>query len=342
MKRREHGGNPGELEQLYGCPKEGWLDLSTGINPLPYPIAETATHNWGPLPLEQDVAQLCEAAAACYGVADASLIVPAPGTQALLQWLPRLRPASRVSIITPTYNEHSPCWKTAGHDVHEITDLGDVSENDDVVVVVNPNNPDGREHQPGDLLALARSLASRGGWLIVDEAFCDVTPHLSLSDKVGEPGLIVLRSFGKFYGLAGLRLGFALTDTVMSERLMTFLGPWAVSTPAISIGIQALQDTKWADETRLWLAHSSRRMDTLLAQTSFDVLGGTTLFRLMHSEIAEPLYHHLGQHAILSRKFQYNQRWLRLGLPGADRDWDKLEVALADFSKTDAFVNLMP
>lgn len=342
MKRREHGGNPGELEQLYGCPEDGWLDLSTGINPLPYPVSETALKNWGPLPLESDVATLRQAAATCYGLNDPALVVPAPGTQALIQWLPRLRRSSQVSIVSPTYNEHAHCWRTAGHDVREVSDITKVSENDDVVIVVNPNNPDGREHQANDLFSLARSLAGKGGWLVVDEAFCDVTPHLSLGDKVGEPGLVLLRSFGKFYGLAGLRLGFALTDTVLSERLTTFLGPWAVSAPAISLGIQALQDKDWQDNTRQWLEQSAARMDVLISQAGFDVLGGTALFRLIDSENAEALYHHLARRGILSRKFQYEPHWLRLGLPGREEDWEKLEVALADFSNTEAFVNLTP
>ncbi len=324
----EHGGDPTERERVFGRPDDGWLDLSTGINPLPYPVRDLAPESWGPLPAATELTRLRHAAATRYGVPDAALVVPAPGTQALIQWLPRMRAPSRVCVLSPTYNEHAHCWRTAGHTVVEIDELAGAGANTDVIIVVNPNNPDGHSHDPDKLKSLAAAQARHGGWLIVDEAFCDMTPELSLAAAVGTPGLIVLRSFGKFYGLAGLRLGFALTDSVMAERLSTFLGPWAVSTPAISIGADALNDEAWTNNTRRLLRESAERMDRLLSDYGLGVIGGTTLFRLVSTIDADSLYSTLASCGILIRCFQYNSHWLRFGLPDTEDDWQRLEAAL--------------
>jgi len=328
LKKREHGGDPQTLEHLYGQPKQGWLDLSTGINPQLYTPKGLDPENWGSLPSTTSLSNLNQAAAARYGVSDPELITAAPGTQALIQWLPRMRPAGRVYVISPTYNEHAHCWRTAGHTVEETSDLVKAEKNADVIIIVNPNNPDGRQHDPDDLKNLAQRLAEKGGWLIVDEAFCDVVPDLSVAHAVGSPGLIILRSFGKFYGLAGLRLGFALTDRVMAERLTSFLGPWAVSTPAIFIGEAALSDDDWTTATRQQLQLSSDRLDKLLGANEMDVVGGTTLFRLVTTDHAQAIYKTLAQSGIVVRQFQYDPKWLRFGLPGNEPDWQRLEAAL--------------
>ena len=331
MDRREHGGDNVEAERLYGRPREGWLDLSTGINPLPYParLPQAAAH--GPLPLRQDLEALCHAAARRYGCPDARLITPAPGTQSLIQWLPRLRPACRVGVLSPTYNEHAHCWRQAGHRVEEPHSLDGLEETADVVVVVNPNNPDGRRHDPDALLALARALAQRGGWLVVDEAFCDVTPERSLAPAAGEPGLIVLRSFGKFYGLAGLRLGFALGEGETIDTLSECLGPWAVSTPAIAVGATALGDDAWTGATRLSLEDMARRLDGILAEQGLDITGGCSLFRLASSPRSPDLFGHLARQGILVRRYSGNPDWLRFGLPGPESDWRRLETAMGSF-----------
>ena len=328
LNKCEHGGDPQELEQLYGRPKQGWLDLSTGINPQPYVPKKLNTENWRSLPSTANLSNLKQAAAICYGVSDPQLITAAPGTQSLIQWLPRMRPAGRVSVISPTYNEHAQCWRIAEHLVKETSDINQAEENSDVIIVVNPNNPDGHQHAPKDLKSLAQRQAEKGGWLIVDEAFCDVIPELSLAGAVGVPGLIILRSFGKFYGLAGLRLGFALTDPVVAERLSTFLGPWAVSTPAIIIGEAALSEVKWMTITRQRLELASTRLDGILRASNMEVVGGTSLFRLVATNKAKAIYQILAQCGIMVRQFQYNPNWLRFGLPGNERDWQRLEVSL--------------
>ncbi len=327
-----HGGDPAKFERLFERPPDGWLDLSTGINPHPYPAGKQDPADWGALPTENDLNRLCAAAAEYYGVNNASLVVPAPGTQSLIQTLPRLRHQSRVNIVSPTYNEHSHCWKQSGHTIIEINEPSEANTNDDVIIVVNPNNPDGRNHDPRYLKDLAEKQAAKGGWLVVDEAFCDVTPDLSLAGEIGTPGLIVLRSFGKFFGLAGLRLGFALTNQTLSRQLSNFQGPWAVSTPAIKTGIQALNDKSWTQNTRRELQKSANRLDDLLNQVGLEIIGGTSLFRLISTNKAEELFNHLAQLGILVRHFSYNTNWIRMGLPGLDQDWVKLEDALSKFS----------
>jgi cobalamin biosynthetic protein CobC len=328
LNKREHGGDPEALVHRYGHPKQGWLDLSTGINPQPYVPKKLDPKNWGSLPTATSLGNLKQAAAMCYGVRNPELITAAPGTQALIQWLPRMRAAGRVSVVSPTYNEHAHCWRIAEHNVKETWDLAQAEENSDVIIVVNPNNPDGYQYDPNDLKSLAKRQAEKDGWLIVDEAFCDVVPELSIADAVGSPGLIILRSFGKFFGLAGLRLGFALTDPVMAERLYTFLGPWAVSTPAIIIGEEALSEDDWATTTRHKLKLSSERLDRLLGASGMEVVGGTSLFRLVATDQAEAIYQTLAQCGIMVRQFQYDPKWLRFGLPRSEQDWQRLEVAL--------------
>ncbi len=324
----EHGGDSTEMERLYGRPNDGWLDLSTGINPKPYPVKDLSSDKWGALPSSKDITRLCDAAAHHYGAHDASLVMPAPGTQSLIQSLPRIRQASRVCVMSPTYNEHAHNWRMAGHDVLEINDLSEVSSHTDVIIVVNPNNPDGRRLDPEHLKSVAQGQAAKGGWLIVDEAFCDVTPELSLAGSAGAAGLIILRSFGKFFGLAGLRLGFALADTTITGQLSNFLGPWSVSTPALHIGAQALCNDHWTNRTRQALQESANRMDQLLGHAGYTVTGGTSLFRLVSGDNAATLFGNLARNGILTRRFDYDVQWLRVGIPGRETDWKRFDDAL--------------
>ena len=283
---------------------------------------------WGSLPCSKDLYELKKAAALCYGVDNPDLVTAAPGTQSLIQCLPRIRPTGQVSIISPTYNEHAQCWRLAGHTVIETFDLTQAEKNSDVIIVVNPNNPDGCQHAPSDLKTLAQKQGEKGGWLIVDEAFCDVVPELSIANAVGSPGLVVLRSFGKFYGLAGLRLGFALTDPTLTELLLNFLGPWAVSTPAITIGQAALSEIDWKITTNKKLKIASDRLDKILISNDMEVIGGTSLFRLIMSNQANTIFQGLAQSGIMVRQFKYNPEWLRFGLPGNEEDWQRFEEAL--------------
>jgi cobalamin biosynthetic protein CobC len=324
FSRIAHGGNLEAAESRFGRPRLGWLDLSTGINPIPYPVPALAKERWTRLPGSD--AGLRAAAAQAYGVADARLVVPAPGAQALIQTLPTLRRDASVAVLAPTYEEHQAAWTAEGHRVRAVETLDQAAEAE-LVVLVNPNNPDGRLVAVDRLLLLADSLAKRSGLLVVDESFADTMPLASLAPHAGRPGLVILRSFGKFFGLAGLRLGFALAEAGLAADLRRRLGPWAVNGPAMAIAEQALLDDGWIAQTRMRLNADAKRLDTLLKAAGAAVLGGTPLFRLAEIGKAEMLYDHLGRLGILIRSFPAFPERLRFGLPGAESDWRRLTEA---------------
>ncbi|MDJ0950293.1 MAG: threonine-phosphate decarboxylase CobD [Alphaproteobacteria bacterium] len=329
-RRLRHGGDLAAASERFGRPAEGWLDLSTGINPNPYPLPKLDAAAWTRLPQADAEDRLLAAARAAYGAADRAAIVAAPGTQALIQWLPRLKAAGRVAVIGPTYGEHAAAWQAAGHAVAEISDLGGGGAAD-VCVVVNPNNPDGRVLEPDALLALAERLAAQGGLLVVDEAFADVLPEVSLAPHTGAPGLIILRSFGKFFGLPGLRLGFALGPANLIESLRQALGPWAVSSAALEVGAQALLDRDWTERTRIKINDLSLKTDFLLEEFLCPVVGSAGLYRLVETARAPALYDHLGRRGILTRPFDEQPAWLRIGLPEDEAALARLAAALRAF-----------
>ena len=325
-----HGGDLDEARRLFPDAPEPWIDLSTGINPIPYPMPPLPACLFERLPAPADHRDLEAATAEAYGAADPVMVVGAPGTQILISLLPALRPRSRVAILGPTYAEHGHAWRGAGHEVSEIGSLDETDEAQ-TVVLVNPNNPDGRTLQREVLLEQAERLQRRGGWLVVDEAFADFD-----SDETLVPGLpenaIVLRSFGKTYGLAGVRLGFAVAATGFAETLRKALGPWSVSGPALEVGRRALRDRAWRKAAQEARAEDARRLDALLSPLADRATGGTILYRLMSSGRAPDLFSHLGHHGIWVRRFQTDPRLLRFGLPGSAESWRRLELALAGFA----------
>ena len=322
-----HGGDLAWAAREYPDAPQPWLDLSTGINPWPYPLPPLEAALWTRLPDAALDRHLRQAAARCYRVADAGAVVAAPGSQALIQMLPRLRPPGQVAVLGPTYGEHAACWAAAGHDVAGIADLDTMPRRCDVLVLTNPNNPDGRILPPARLLALAAELQARGGWLVLDEAFADVAPAASLA-AAGAAGVIVLRSFGKFFGLAGLRLGFAIATPELAAAISGALGPWAVSGPAAAIGAAALADTAWIAATRARLGRAAAALDALLGRHGIEVQGGTDLFRLVATNEADRLFDSLCRQGIFTRRFPAEPRWLRFGLPA---DAARLEAALVGF-----------
>jgi len=328
----QHGGNLADAALTFGVPKDGWLDLSTGISPFPYPVADLPPDAWTRLPGRVEETHLRDAALRAYSAPHSASIVMAPGTQILIQQLPRIFDKSCVIIRTPTYAEHAHCWRLAGHSV-EAQSFDHLPGGADIVVVVNPNNPDGHTIPPETILLWADEMAARGGFLVVDEAFADVAPDSSVAQFSGRPGLIVLRSFGKFFGLAGLRLGFALVDTPIARRLNAALGPWVVSGPALQIGADALGDLPWQEQARQRLNDSSRRMDLLLSAHDIHAVGGTDLFRLLEDDRAGELYAGLASQGILTRAFDDQPRWLRLGLPANESQWQRLDQAFKSITR---------
>ena len=306
-----HGGDVNSARSRYPDAPEPWIDLSTGINPVPYPLQALPADIWTRLPPRQHERELLEAAALRYGVRDPATIVAAPGTQALIQLLPRLVTKSRVAVVGPTYEEHEVCWARQGHEVRVVPSLADAT-GADVVVIVNPNNPTGRLIAPA---ALPRA----GRLLVVDEAFADLLPpHQSLAPAL-PANTVVLRSFGKTYGLAGVRLGFAIAEGPIVARMRDELGPWAVSGPALEIGRRALSDSAWLQAAAARLAADRRSLAALLVSAGFDILGGTLLFCLASHRDASDVVVRLAQKGIHVRHFAYEPHWLRFGLP-ADAD----------------------
>ncbi|KAA0681451.1 threonine-phosphate decarboxylase CobD [Roseomonas genomospecies 6] len=324
-----HGGDLDGARAAFPGAPEPWVDLSTGINPWPYPLPPIPVDAWARLPGRSAESALREAAAVCYGAPSPDRVAAAPGSQALIQILPRLRAPGTVAVLAPTYAEHAAGWAGAGHRVVAAASLAGCDA--DVIVVVNPNNPDGRIVPPEILLALAERQAARGGWLVVDEAFAEVTPESSVAAEAGRPGLVILRSFGKFFGLAGLRLGFLLGEPALVRALRAAVGPWAVSGPALSVATAALSDSAWIAATRRRLDAAAARLDARLAEAGLTIVGGTSLFRLICEPGAVALYNELGRAGVLVRRFDYRSDWLRLGLPVDGAAEDRLAAACEMF-----------
>jgi cobalamin biosynthetic protein CobC len=326
----EHGGDLGAARLLFPGAPEPFIDLSTGINPYPYPIPQLPGDLFTRLPDMAALDRLAAVAAHAYGAPSAAHVVAAPGTQILLPLVAALARPGRAAVLGPTYAEHIRAAAEAGHEVEDVADLAGL-RNVALAVVVNPNNPDGRIIPRAALLACASTLPAPG-LLVVDEAFMDVAADgLSLARDVGRPNIVVLRSFGKFFGLAGLRLGFALASPAVAARLRAGLGPWAVAGPALAIGAAALADQRWAATTRLRLAQTALRLDQVLTGAGLELAGGTSLFRLMRTAAAPELFHHLGRAGILVRRFAREATWLRFGLPASEPDWQRLTAAIAAF-----------
>ncbi len=323
MKPVAHGGDLGEAMRRFPDAPRPWLDLSTGINPVPYPLPDLADDAWTRLPSRTDHDALIAAAAARYGTRDPSTIVAAPGTQALIQLLPRLWPSTKVAVVGPTYEEHEVSWRRQGHTVRIIDQVSEAQDGE-VLIVVNPDNPTGRLAPPIELRA-PRPLT------VVDEAFADFLPvSASLAGDLPD-NTIVLKSFGKAYGLGGVRLGFAIAAQGIAARLREELGPWAVSGPALAIGRAALCDEAWLRGAAQRLANDGRRLDDLLKAAGFAVLGGTPLFRLARHDDAQGMVQQLGRHGVHVRAFLRAPALLRFGLPGSDSGFGRLAAALAGF-----------
>ncbi|MBU2866189.1 threonine-phosphate decarboxylase [Pacificibacter marinus] len=309
-KHRDHGGGLDAAATRFGGERVDWLDLSTGINPVPYPIGAFPADAWTALPDAAATDALIQTARTFWNVPKEAAILPAPGASSLIARIPSLWPRGNVSIQKPTYNEHAGAFDAHGWQVGR--DIGSVQ------VVVHPNNPTGRLWSADEMTA---------PFTVIDESFCDIAPDQSHIARAAQNDTIVLKSFGKFWGLAGLRLGFAIAHPDIIHKLSTMIGPWAVSGPALHIGAAALNDQAWAKITRMRLAQDAYRLDALMTGQGAKALGGTSLFRLYEVDEARAWQERLAQGKVWTRIFPYSDKWLRLGLPAPDR-WNQLEAAL--------------
>ncbi len=323
-----HGGDLAAARRAFPFAPEPWLDLSTGVSPYPYPVADLPAEAWTRLPDPAALRGLETAAAKLYRAGAGAATIAAPGTQAIIGLLPHLRPARRVGILGFTYSEHAIAWRAGGAEVDIVQELADLADKD-VAIVVNPNNPDGRLVAARDLRALAGDLGARGGLLIVDEAFMDfLGPAASVIPAMPPEGVVALRSFGKAYGLPGLRLGFAVAPAGLAAKLRAALGCWPVSGAAIAVGAKALADPDWLAATGQKLAKDAAARDEILAAVGFDLVGGGPLFRLAARGEAETLFVTLAKAGILVRRFAARPCWLRFATPGSDADRARLRAAL--------------
>ena len=322
-----HGGGIAAAAALYGGAPSDWLDLSTGINPCPPPLPPIEPAAWQRLPDAHLFEAARRAAHSFYG-AGHCLPLPVPGTQSVIQLLPALSKSPHAAILSPTYGEYGRVLRTSGIGVDAVASLDDITPAHGLVVVVNPNNPDGRHHTPEALLQLHARMRAWGGMLVVDEAFGDTRPEGSVAAHAGDlAGLLVFRSFGKFFGLAGLRLGFVLGEAVVLAEIADRLGPWAVSGPALAIAEALLSSDTAAIRNNI--LQRKQALDGVLAESGLRIAGGTDLFTLVHVGDAAVLHERLCRHHILVRRFDYDPHWLRFGLtPDAAAD-RRLAAALS-------------
>jgi cobalamin biosynthetic protein CobC len=330
----EHGGNLNDAALRYGRPRGEWLDLSTGINPVPYPAPAPAADAWHRLP--EPSTELARAACDYYG---APRLLPVAGTQAAIQALPQLRlrqdgKPARVAVAAPIYAEHAHCWRRAGHAVREVpyAQLDEAAAGDcEVLVLCNPNNPTGAMVEPQRLLRWARQLHARGGWLVVDEAFGDTVREASVAAQAGQDGLIVLRSVGKFFGLAGLRLGFVAAAQDLLDALADWLGPWTVAGPAQQVGIAALRDAAWQRATLIRLQGEGERLRATLARHGI-AAAGSALFQWWPEPRAAQFHEAMARQGVWVRLFTRGAGGIRIGLPPDEAGWQRLEQALQQWS----------
>ncbi len=325
-----HGGNLREAAQTYGIPLAQWLDLSTGINPQPYPAPSITSTDWQRLPEDND--GLNETACAYY---DCQALLPTAGSQAALQILPTLRDSCHVVMPRNMYQEHAHAWQQHGHQVTLLADMPSDADlrKIDVLLLCNPNNPTGQCYASSQLLHWHKILSAHGGWLIVDEAFMDTTPENSIAKHSHLTGLIVLRSLGKFFGLAGARVGFLLAEQALLKQSQTLLGPWSLTGPSRKIAKVALQDATWHQNMRLTLTSQSQRLQQLLSVHGLTPNHGTALFQYVLHPQASTLHHQLAKQGIWVRLFEVPQA-LRFGLP-TEHGWQALDKALAQCMASD-------
>lgn len=318
----EHGGNLKYAAQQYGISHEAWLDLSTGINPNQYPIPDIPPNAWQWLPENYD--GLIESACEYYGCHS---LLPTAGTQAAIQILPRLRPACHIAMPENMYQEHAHAWQRNGHLVSLIEKPNaDILQQVDVLLLCNPNNPTGKRYSKNQLLSWHQQLAPRDGWLIVDEAFMDTSPEDSISSETHLFGLFVLRSLGKFFALAGARVGFLLGQKEVLAQAEEILGPWSIAGASRYIANHALKNHTWQNATRKALQENSQQLRKMLQQYGLPPQGGTDLFQYLSHSQAIAIHDALAKQGVWVRLFKETSA-LRFGLPESNQ-WNTLEHAL--------------
>lgn len=327
-----HGGGLDAAVKKYGGEKTEWLDLSTGINPNPYPVYGVDPLAWNKLPDINAMAILTNAARNYYRIGDGLELCAANGTQAIIEILPIAFACKRVGILSPTYNEHAYVWKKSGSEVFEITRGEPLPVDLDALVIVHPNNPDASVIEKSEFLEYSESLKKSNGIMIVDEAFCDTTPEKSIVTDLPE-NVVVLKSFGKFFGLAGLRLGFAIANPLLLGRIRKYIGIWSVSGPALQIGARAYADTNWINYAITALKVLSSKQAGILKNVGFKIEGVNPLFCYVSHKNASSIHDLLAERQILIRPFVRDNTKLRFGICANNKQMERLEATLVEVMK---------
>ena len=322
-----HGGALDLMRAVYPEASQPWIDLSTGINPWPYPDLTLSPEALAHLPTQQMYDACRDAMASAFGTKPDTLIL-SPGSELLIRLLPDVITPRSVAILSPTYGDHAEAWTRAGASVIETPDPLTFADRVDAIVITNPNNPDGRLFDPEALNDARKALADRGGWLIIDEAYADLMPEYSMVRYSGADGVIILRSFGKFFGLAGLRLGALIAPEPVLKAMADRLGVWPISGAALEIGARAYADIAWQDQTRDKLKAATDRLDTILTSVGLSTVGGTSLFRFIETPNAHAMFDQLARAGVYVRRFEGSKTHLRIGLPPNPKAEARLAAAL--------------
>ena len=313
----KHGGDIDNAIKKYGGNKDSWIDLSTGINPHYYPYTIINAHQLKNLPCKNDIDNLNKLAKKYFQTS--ANVTAVSGAQAGINILPFLLPNKTVSILSPTYNEYQNVFSNNLTKISNVENLSEL-KNSQIAIVCNPNNPDGKLYSNEDLLEISKNVE----YLIIDESYIDQYPEKSLSKKIDDQSnIIIIRSFGKFFGLAGIRLGFLISNKELNKKIEFLIGTWPISNIAINIANKALKDDIWIMNTISFLKEGSYFLDCLASEVSWKVVGGTNLYRLYETPNAEHAQYKLANFRIWSRRFIYSKKWIRLGIP-RKQDFKKL------------------
>ncbi len=305
-----HGGRLAAARKRWPDAGLPWMDLSTGINPHSWPVERAGPIDWHRLPDEEALAELETAAAWAFGVSP-DMVCATPGSEIALRLIGTLDLPRPHRFVSPGYRTHAEAFDGAEAVAPDAVS-GIVGG---TLLFARPSNPQ------GSVSPLPTGVAR----LVIDEAFADAMP---VSPVPPPTDAIMLRSFGKFFGLAGVRLGFVIAPGEDLKRLRQRLGSWPVSSAAIAIGTAAYRDRAWQAAMRGRLVEEAAALDRLLARHGLSPEGACPLFRFVRTPDAASLFERLARRGILTRPFDHAPDRLRVGLPETAEALDRLDRAL--------------
>ena len=328
----KHGGDLSDAVRVNRKIKK-WIDLSTGINPNAYNDFNIDKTVYSHLPSGNQLAELMSIARGYYNLNQEIKICAYQGAQGVINILPNIVNKNihdTIQILTPTYTEHYRVWNDHGFKIRLVTNIENELDPSIPFVLVNPNNPDGKLFQPKYLEELWERIRKAGGFLILDESFMDGTPDMSFRFDNCRDNVIVIRSFGKFFGLPGLRLGFVYGDNHYINKVSSLVGPWPISSSSLLIARKAMLDTVWISATITDLKMKSTALSNFLHDQKLKTVGDCYFFKTIELDNASQMHKALANHGIWTRIFNYNQKWLRMGLTKNKFEFEYLANTIMD------------